>query len=295
MASDPSIFAQANKPTTALIDPNTMLLQTAQAAQAVNANRLFQSNQARGELMQQSIDPTTGQFSPTAFNRLLAQTPAAALSASDSVGQSQTLMTNQNDLATKQNEFLSQSLGAVLKVPDAQLHDAAANAMTRAVSAGRLPVEQAMRQMLMLPNDPAQLRQHLTQVQLSLMQPGAQREAIYGPRGGIDDGGQNLSGTFNPKRGSAASDGSEPCNGRSRGGAARWARAGARLFRLATAPGTARLASQPAPTGLYRALRTAWRRRTTTRSPTCRSRRCTARSGPRRTTGRHALYASRHA
>lgn len=200
MASDPGIFAQANKPTTALIDPNTMLMQTAQAANAVNQNRLFQANQARGQLMQQAIDPSTGQFSPTAFNRLLAQTPAAALAAPEAVGQSQGLMGSQNELATRQNQFMSQSLGAVLATPDAQLHDAAANAMTRAVSAGLLPPEQAMRQMIMLPNDPTQLRQHLTQVQMSLLPPGAQQEATYGSPSTRDTGQGIESGTTAPAR-----------------------------------------------------------------------------------------------
>jgi len=200
MASDPGVFSQANKPTTALIDPNTMLLQTAQAANAVNQNRLFQSSQARGELMQQAIDPSTGQFSPTAFNRLLAQTPAAALAAPEAVGQSQGLMGSQNELATRQNQFMSQSLGAVLAVPDAQLHDAAASAMTRAVSAGLLPPEQAMRQMIMLPNDPSQLRQHLTQVQMSMMAPGAQQDATYGTPATRDTGQGIESGNVMPGR-----------------------------------------------------------------------------------------------
>lgn len=200
MAIDASVFAQANKPTVALQNPNDVLLQTAQAANAVNQNRLFQANQARGQLMQQAIDPSTGQFSPTAFNRLLAQTPAAALAAPEAVGQSQGLMGSQNDLATRQNQFMSQSLGAVLATPDAQLHDAAANAMTRAVSAGLLPPEQAMRQMIMLPNDPAQLRQHLTQVQMSLLPPGAQQEATYGTPSTQSDGQSIQSGTTAPAR-----------------------------------------------------------------------------------------------
>lgn len=200
MASDSGVFNQANKPTTALMDPNAVLLQTAQAAQAVNQNRLFQANQARGQLMQQAIDPSTGQFSPTAFNRLLAQTPAAALAAPEAVGQSQGLMGSQNELATRQNQAMSQSLGAVLAVPDAQLHDAAANAMTRAVSAGLLPPEQAMRQMIMLPNDPSQLRQHLTQVQMSLQAPGAQQDATYGTPATRDTGQGIESGTTAPAR-----------------------------------------------------------------------------------------------
>lgn len=200
MAIETSVFAQANRPTVALQNPNDVLLQTAQAANAVNQNRLFQANQSRGQLMQQAIDPSTGQFSPTAFNRLLAQTPAAALAAPEAVGQSQGLMGSQNELATRQNQFMSQSLGAVLATPDAQLHDAAANAMTRAVSAGLLPPEQAMRQMIMLPNDPAQLRQHLTQVQMSLLPPGAQQEATYGTPSTRDTGQGVESGTTAPAR-----------------------------------------------------------------------------------------------
>ena len=54
MSLDPSIFAQANKPSVALADPMQQLQQAATAQNAVNANRLFQAQQARGQLAQQA-------------------------------------------------------------------------------------------------------------------------------------------------------------------------------------------------------------------------------------------------
>ena len=198
MAVDASIYAQANKPSVALADPNAQLQPAASAANAVMQNRLLQAGQARGQLMQQAIDPTTGEYSPTAFNKLAAGNPTVAMAMPDAVQQSQNLMGNQQELATKQNAYMSSSLGAVLKVPDDSLHDAAASAMNSAVQQGLIKPQDALREMGLLPSDPAALRQHLTQLQMRLMTPQGQRDATYGTAASQSSGGTMQTGLTAP-------------------------------------------------------------------------------------------------
>ena len=202
MAIDPSIFAQANKPTTLMNDPSQQLAQMAQAQNAVNQNKLFQSGQARGELMQQAIDPSTGQFSPSQFNRLLSQDPRAALSAPEAVGQSQGLMGSQYDLAAKRNDFLSSAIGAALKAPDDQIHQIALDSLSRGVDMGLLTPQDAIKQGLLLSNNPTGLRQQLTQIQMSRMSPQGQRDATYGTPATRDTGQGIESGNVMQDQGS---------------------------------------------------------------------------------------------
>lgn len=198
MASDASVYAQANKPATTLLSPNELMQDAAKTASAVYTNRLQQATQARGELMQQAIDPATGQFSPTQFNRLLAGTPGAALAAPEAVGQSQGLMASQNDLVTRQNQFLQASVGAALKVPDDQIHDVAVGSLSRAADMGLITPQQAIKQAMLFPNNPAALRQHLTQLQMSMMGPDQQRAATYGTPAEQSTGGTLQAGVRAP-------------------------------------------------------------------------------------------------
>jgi hypothetical protein len=198
MASDAGIYALAGKPTIALQDPNTVMQNAATTANSVLANKLAQAQQVRGALMQQAIDPQTGQYSPAKFNQLAAQDPRVAAAMPEAVQQSQGLMANQNDLATKQNAYMSSALGAVLKLPDSQLHYGAASAMNEAVAQGLIKPEDAIRQSMQLSNDPAQLRQQLTQAQMRIMSPGAQRDATYGTPGTLNTGGAAQSGVVAP-------------------------------------------------------------------------------------------------
>lgn len=198
MATDASIYAQAGKPTVALQDPNTVMQAAATTSNAVLQNRLLQAGQARGQLMQQAIDPTTGQFDPAQFNRLLGQSPAAAMAAPEAVAQSQALAGQQQDLATRQNGYLNSVLGAALKVPDAQLHDVSASAINGAVKQGLIKPEDGTRIAMGLSTDPAQLRQQLTQMQMRAMPAGAQRDATYGTASGLNTGGTYQAGTVAP-------------------------------------------------------------------------------------------------
>jgi len=198
MASDAGIYALSGKPTIALQDPNTVMRDAAATQGAVLQVQNALAGKARGELMQQAIDPATGQYSPTKFNQLAVSDPRVAMAMPQAVQQSQELMTNQNDLATKQANYMSSALGAVLKAPDDQMHDTAIAAMNQAVAQGLIKPEDAVRQSMLLSDDPVKLRQQLTQAQLRLMPPGAQRDAIYGTPGTLNTGGAAQSGVVAP-------------------------------------------------------------------------------------------------
>lgn len=190
MAFDPGVFAQAGKPTIPLQNPNEVLGQAAAAANAVNANRLFQAQTAAGQAAQSAIDPSTGLMSQNRLGaNLAAMSPQFGIAIPQAIAQGQTQATAQQDIAAKQAGYLQSSITAALDMPDAQLHDYVAQAINRGVSMGLVPAATGTKIALQLSNDPAQLRTQLRQIQLGQQAPGAQQDQVYGTTGTVNTGG----------------------------------------------------------------------------------------------------------
>lgn len=119
MGSDgAAIYAQANKPSVALLTPMEALKQAGQAADVINANRLFNANLARGQALQQSIDQDTGLPDPRKANRLLAMDPTAAPVMADAVNQTQTLQGQQQTQAAQRFAWATNALGSLISDND---------------------------------------------------------------------------------------------------------------------------------------------------------------------------------
>lgn len=114
MSDSAAIYAQANRPTVAPLLPMDALTQAGQAAQIVNANRLFGARVAAGKALQQSVDPATGVQDPLKANRLFAQNPAVAPIMAESVGQSQQLQGAQQQQALQRFQWSAGAIGSLM-------------------------------------------------------------------------------------------------------------------------------------------------------------------------------------
>ena len=188
MAIDPGIYAQAGRPSVELQNPLQIAGQAAQVAAGVNANRLFQAQTARGQAMQQAIDPTTGALDLGKFNRLIAANPAAAQAAPEALGQSTALAGSQQQQNMTRNDFLMRGLGAVSDLSDDQLHSGLAQFAHRAETVAGVDPLEVKSILAALPNDPAQLRTALRQAQMSLQTPEAQQAITYQKPVNVNDG-----------------------------------------------------------------------------------------------------------
>lgn len=197
MAYDPGIFAQANRPTVALRDPNEMLGQAADSANKLFAIRQNAARQAVGEAYQQATG-ADGQLDVNKLRGLIAADPRAAMGAQEANTNAQSLGVSKQDMALRQNQFVGQALGAVLDLPDGELHDGVVDAVTRARAAGLVDERGALKLMGQFPDDPGKLRTRLRQVQLGLQAPGAQQEAMAGAATTRDDGQSIQSGVQLP-------------------------------------------------------------------------------------------------
>ena len=119
MGSDgAAIYAQANKPSVALLTPMEALKQAGQATDVINANRLFNANLARGQALQQSIDQDTGLPDPRKANRLLAMDPTAAPIMAEAVNQTQALQGQQQTQAAQRVAWATNALGSLMSDND---------------------------------------------------------------------------------------------------------------------------------------------------------------------------------
>ena len=179
MAYDPSIFAQANRPSVAMQSPFEVMGQAADVQNKLNSIRQVQAQQAVGQAYQQATGPD-GTLDVNKLRSIIAQDPRASMGAQDANLNAQTLGVSQQAQAAQRNSYVGQAIGAVLDLPDNQMHDGAVQAMQRAIASGITDQATGLKTMAQLSNDPAQLRTQLRQIQLGLQAPGAQQEQIYG-------------------------------------------------------------------------------------------------------------------
>lgn len=175
-----SVFDNANKPTVAIQSPFEVMNQAGDVASKLNANRLFQANTLRGQLIQQATDANGNVDMPT-YNRLAAGAgPGLAPAAAAGLDQSTKVAGQQQDQAGVRNAYLGQQLGALLDLPDEQLNSGLAATAGRIRDSRLFPPGEIDHVLSHLPNDPGALRTQLRQVQLSLQAPAAQQGQTYG-------------------------------------------------------------------------------------------------------------------
>ncbi len=187
MPFDPSVFAQAGRPTIAPVDPMAASEQTLGMANKLFAIRQSQANQAVGEAYQQAVGPD-GSLDVNKLNGLISQDPRTAMAAQDAYKSSEALGTSQQARGLKYNDWLNATLPGLLQLPDDQLHDGVAAAMDRAVDSKLVPQSQASAVLTKLPDDAGKLRAALNSLQLAAMPAGAQRQQLYGAPVTVDNG-----------------------------------------------------------------------------------------------------------
>lgn len=200
-------FTNANKPTVAIQSPFEVMNQAGSVAEKINANRLFQAQALRGQLLQQSTDANGNVDMPT-YNRLAAGAgPGLAPAAAAGLDQSTRIAGEQQAQGGIRNAYLGQQLGALLDLPDEQLNHGLAATAGRIRDSRLFPPGEIDTVLSHLPSDPAALRTQLRQVQLSLQASGAQQGQTYGTAGTQTGPGGVTIGTVqqSPARGGGVS------------------------------------------------------------------------------------------
>lgn len=196
-------FALANKPSVPLGNPLEYANQAGSLAEKLNANRLFQAQTMRGQLLQRATGPD-GNVDMSTFNRLAAAAgPGYAPAAAAGLNQS-------TDIAGQQQAQALKSFGAMATAldslgPDAtyqQVHDKAAEG----VRAGWLQPQGANSVLTGMPqgDDPQSkaTRAHMLQVMGDQLRSASERlQAQYGRPEMPNTGGQQIPGTVDPRSG----------------------------------------------------------------------------------------------
>lgn len=148
---DGSIPASAGKNV-----PNLManVGQIAQTMNAVNQNRLFQAKAVAGQLLQRSIDPSTGQPDLQTFNKLLSMDPRTAPYASEALTTSIAQQTAGRSLQAAQGDAVRQAIGSL--GPNAN-HDSVLNALGILSATKQVTPDFAATIAGNIPGDPAQI------------------------------------------------------------------------------------------------------------------------------------------
>jgi hypothetical protein len=192
-SSGAAIYDQANKPTVAPINPLDAYEKAGRVNSLMNANKLFQAQQLRGQLAQQAIDEN-GNYDPNKANALLAGAgPDAALAAPEAIGQNQALRGAQQSQNIQRSQYAAAAIAPLLGLPDDQLHSAMVTTLHRAVDQGIMTGPESTKLALSFSNDPSQLRTQLEQTRMRLLGPEGMQTAIYG-RPIVTDDGQVIRG-----------------------------------------------------------------------------------------------------
>lgn len=196
-------FALANKPSVPLGNPLEYANQAGSLAEKLNANRLFQAQTMRGQLLQRATGPDGNVDMPT-FNRLAAAAgPGYAPAAAAGLNQSTEIAGQQQAQALKSFGAMATALDSL--GPDAtyqQVHDKAAEG----VRAGWLQPQGANSVLTGMPqgDDPQSkaTRAHMLQVMGDQLRTASERlQSQYGRPEMPDTGGQKIPGTVSPRTG----------------------------------------------------------------------------------------------
>lgn len=196
-------FANANKPTVAIQSPFELMRQAGENAQLMNANRLFQANALRGQLIGQATD-ADGNYDGLKFNRLAAGAgPGYAPAAAAGLDQSTRIGGEQQTQALKNLTVQSTALDSL--GPNAtyqQVHDK----VSEGVKAGWLQPAGANSVLVGMPqgDDPQSraTRSHILQTIGDQVRTATERlQSQNGVPTIVDRGGQKIPGAIDSRGG----------------------------------------------------------------------------------------------
>jgi hypothetical protein len=170
-------------------NPLAMAGQYAQLQNAVNQNRLFQANQAAGQLYQQAIDPNTGTLDTNRLMSLASQNPQAALVMPEVAQQASARRAEQLQQAQSINTFMNHGIASLL-ANDNVGHGDVVKFLATAKANGVLPQQQydaTMQELAAVPPD--QIRSWLRQHWVQGMETGHQISFMLGNLQPVNAGG----------------------------------------------------------------------------------------------------------
>jgi hypothetical protein len=163
----------------------------------MNQNALFQAQQARGQVMQQAIDPATGTYDPAKANQLLAATPQAALAAPEAVGQNQNLAQQQQSRSFEAQGHVNQTLVSMLTLPDDKLSpDAVKSSIDQLRARGSITAQDEQAALSDLPQggDAGAMRQYLARHAVQNLGGPEAMQQVFGTPGSLNTGNATYSG-----------------------------------------------------------------------------------------------------
>lgn len=166
------------------------MLQQQQLQQQMGANKVISA------AYQQATDPTTGQVDQNKLRAIIASSPEAAYNLPVIQGQLQEQQNkqlefdkNKFDLAMKQNTYFKNQFAPLAQAENVSMEDLA-RIGAGAVKDGLLPVEDIVRKMRDIPNDPAGRKEWVRNFYLQSLDNSTQLEAMMPKTQIVNTGGQ---------------------------------------------------------------------------------------------------------
>lgn len=184
-----------------VVNPLAAMAGAAQTAQSVYGVREKQAQQAVGDILQQATGPDGTIDYPKAQALAARAGPIVQMGMASFLKDASALKGAQMTQGVARNTAVGNAIIGALNGDDAGLHDRVAAGLRGLIANGVMTGDEATKWALTMPNDPAQIRQRLEQIRLSLAPPDQQREQIYGPRITINQGGSITGGTADPRTG----------------------------------------------------------------------------------------------
>jgi hypothetical protein len=180
-------FTNANKPTVPIQSPFEVMGQAGDVMAKINANRLFQAQQAAGAAQQNAIGPD-GTYSPDRFRQnLLAAGPVAAPAAQSSLAANQALSSDQLNQARDKMGWIAKASQDALTKND--FSDAAMlKSLTQGSADGVLTMPEITKQLQTMPPDAAGRKAWLEQHQAQALSSQQHLDLHYGTRQPVNTG-----------------------------------------------------------------------------------------------------------
>lgn len=175
-------------PKPVVVNPLAAMQGAAQTAQSVYGVREKQAQQAVGDILQQATGPDGTIDYPKAQALAARAGPIVQMGMASFLKDASALKGAQMQQGVGRNAAVGNAIVGALTGDDAGLHDRVAAGLRGLIANGVMTPDEATKWALTMPNDPAQIRQRLEQLRISLAPPDQQETNIYGTRGTINTG-----------------------------------------------------------------------------------------------------------
>jgi hypothetical protein len=194
-----SIPLAAGQGVTQPVNPLAMAGQIIGLQNGMNQNMLVQAQQASGRAYQGAIDPQTGAFDANRYRQLLAADPTAAAAAPSGVAQAQSISADQLGQAFRKLDFVNTATSSLLQKGNITPQDVY-GVLAQGVGSGIMSKDEAAKQAMSVPQDPAAVNQWVQQHHFQAMDMATRLQETYGTPSAVNNGQSVLSGVTAPAR-----------------------------------------------------------------------------------------------